>query len=318
MKSPLVSVIVPMYNVEKYVGRCLESIRNQTFKDFEVIMINDGSPDNSAQIALEYAEKDSRFILINQENKGISGTRNVGIETAKGEYICFVDSDDFCLNDYIEKLYNAANENNADISCCVFSFYDEKTGKSKTVKAKNVNKGIYSAHKATAMLVKDNKLRAYLWNKMWRRELFIKNNIRFPSMNCFEDTVTAPKLMHFANKFVAIDDCCYYYVTRENSILTSATTFKTLNEYIITMKMLRHFFEENNIYHLYKRSLKHYGLWKKILTVNMLYNAHKGIKNYKGFIKNYISIVKCINYTTGKKYVLSEKDYEYTEIVKKY
>lgn len=316
--NPRVSVIVPIYNVEKYLERCLNSVKKQTFTDFEVIMINDGSTDKSSEIAQRFAESDSRFILINQENKGISEVRNKGVQLAGGEYICFVDSDDFCTEDYIEKLYNAAKKNNADISCCVYSFYYEKTGKSRIVRLKNLKSGIYSGQEAAYLVTRDDRLRAYLWHKMWKKDLFIKNNITFPPMDCFEDTIVAHKLMYFANKCVAIDDCCYYYVVRENSVLTSSMTFKTLNEYLITMEILRNFFEENNVYHLYRRALKHYGLFKKILSFNMLRDAHKNVGSNKGFLRNYITIIKYVNYTVSKKYLLSKYDGVYRDIVKKF
>lgn len=318
MGNPLVSIIVPMYNVEKYVRKCLESIHTQTFKDFEVIMVNDGSPDNSAKIALEYAEKDNRFILVNQENKGLGGARNTGIDIAKGKYICFIDSDDFCSNDYIEKLYNAVSENNADIACCVFSFYYEKNGKTKIMKSRNVDAGIYDNITATANLIKDRKFRAYVWNKMFKTELFKKNNIKFPSM-LFEDTPTTPQLMHFCNKLIAINDCCYYYVVRDNSIVSSHTSFKKLNDYIKVMGILRYFFEKNNIYYLYKSPLKYYGRWKKVYIIHMLIEAHIGVKSFKGIFKNLSSANKYINYMMGDKYTVSLEDNKgYTEITKKY
>ncbi len=113
-----VSIIVPVYNVEKYLKRCLDSLISQTLKDIEIICVNDGSKDNSDKILEEYARKDSRIIIINQENQGISVARNNGMDIAKGKYVGFVDSDDWVDSDFFEKLYNAAEKNNAQMAVC--------------------------------------------------------------------------------------------------------------------------------------------------------------------------------------------------------
>ncbi|MBR3628081.1 MAG: glycosyltransferase family 2 protein [Elusimicrobia bacterium] len=120
---PKISVIVPTYNVEKYLSQCLDSILNQTFKDFECICINDGSTDNSLSILQKYASKDNRIKIINQENKGLSGARNAALKIVTGKYITFVDSDDFVSSDYLEKLINLAEKENSDIVYCRHKMY---------------------------------------------------------------------------------------------------------------------------------------------------------------------------------------------------
>ena len=124
---PSVSVIVPIYKVEKYIKRCLDSIKAQTFENYEVIMINDGTPDNSAKIAEEYTS-DPRFKLFHQPNSGIGNVRNRAIGLAKGEYLAFVDSDDSILPDHLKGLYESAYESNADIVCCGYCCCDEEGG----------------------------------------------------------------------------------------------------------------------------------------------------------------------------------------------
>ena len=116
--SPKISIIVPVYKVEKYIHKCIDSILNQTFKDFELILVDDGSPDNCGKICDEYAKKDSRVIVIHKENGGLSSARNSGLDIARGDYIGFVDSDDYIENDMYELLYNLCEENNCDISSC--------------------------------------------------------------------------------------------------------------------------------------------------------------------------------------------------------
>lgn len=116
--TPKISCIVPVYNVEKYLRRCVDSILNQTFTDFELILVDDGSPDNSPAICYEYAVKDSRIKVIHKVNGGVSSARNVGLDVAKGEWICFVDSDDLIEADYMQKMYEAAINNNSDFIMC--------------------------------------------------------------------------------------------------------------------------------------------------------------------------------------------------------
>jgi len=120
MGNELISIIVPIYNVENYLRQCLDSIMSQTYQNFECLLINDGSPDNSADICREYVEKDSRFRYFEKENGGVSSARNLGIEHSKGEYITFIDSDDWVDSDYLEVLYNALIDENADISVSTY------------------------------------------------------------------------------------------------------------------------------------------------------------------------------------------------------
>ena len=124
MGNELISVIVPIYNVEKYLRQCLDSIQNQTYQNFECLLINDGSPDNSADICREYVEKDSRFKYFEKENGGLSDARNYGIRQSKGSYLTFVDSDDWLEHDALDRLYGALRKGNADISIGRFNCYD--------------------------------------------------------------------------------------------------------------------------------------------------------------------------------------------------
>ena len=142
-----VSIIVPVYNVEKYLSKCLESLINQTLKDIEIICVNDGSTDNSLSILKEYANKDSRIKIIDKQNEGVSVARNTGIEVATGEYLIFVDSDDYLVENACEKALNTIEHNNSDI--CIFGHYDlvdEKLVKS------SVNKDIIKAQKQNNQL----------------------------------------------------------------------------------------------------------------------------------------------------------------------
>ena len=123
MSNPAISLVMPVYNVERYLSRALESVQNQTFKNFELIIVNDGSTDKSKEIAESFCDKNENFILINQENEGPSVARNTGLKVCKGDYIGFMDSDDSLEPEFLESLYNAAIENDADIVCCNFNLY---------------------------------------------------------------------------------------------------------------------------------------------------------------------------------------------------
>ena len=128
-RKPLISVIVPIYNVEKYLERCLSSIQKQTLTDFEVLMINDGTPDDSVRIASKFEKDDTRFILFNKKNTGVGMTRNFGIQHSHGDYLVFIDSDDFISPEYLEVLYRLCIDKNADISVCRYFYFFEKSGK---------------------------------------------------------------------------------------------------------------------------------------------------------------------------------------------
>lgn len=119
-RTPLISVIIPAYNTEKFVGKCIESIQNNSYKNLEIIIVNDGSTDNTATVVSKYAENDSRIVLINKENGGVSIARNTGIDAAKGEYIAFVDSDDYIGEDFFEILIKPCIEQGADVACCIY------------------------------------------------------------------------------------------------------------------------------------------------------------------------------------------------------
>ena len=180
-KLPVISVIVPAYNVEKYIRECLVSLVEQTFRDIEIVVVNDGSTDKTAQIIDEFARKDNRIKVITQENQGLSSARNRGIEQARGEYISFVDSDDWVDKDFLEKLYNTILKYNADISCA-----------SAIRKRKNSEKYrfLYKEEKEYTTLKDKIKICkvpncCYVWNKLYQKSLI--ENIKFKKGVYFED-----------------------------------------------------------------------------------------------------------------------------------
>ena len=257
--GPSVSIIVPIYKVEEYIARCLDSIKAQSFTDFEVIMIDDGTPDRSADIAEQYTA-DPRFRLYHQTNAGVGAARNHGLSLARGEYIAFVDSDDAVKPDHLEKLYTSARENGADIVCCSYCCCDEKGGHLRTSKIKK-RSGIYPAEKLTGNILRDISVRRYLWSKLWRRTLFTDNNVVFPCV-LFEDTRVIPILFYYAKKIAVITDATYIYTCRKNSI-TGLTAKNCIGDYIDANKVVDSFFMSTRESEFYLWNLK----YQKIKTV---------------------------------------------------
>lgn len=224
--NDLISIIVPIYNVEKYLQKCIQSIINQTYKNIEIILVDDGSKDNSGKICDEFKQIDNRIKVIHKENGGLSDARNAGLKIAKGEYIGFVDSDDYIAQDMFETLYKLAKENNADIS--IVSFYEIYNGKVIGVRD---FKSLEEMDKIEAMkeLLIDTKIQSYAWNKLFKKELF--ENIEFPTNKNFEDIATTLLLFEKANKVMLLEDPKYYYVRRDNSII-GTRNYKTYKDYL--------------------------------------------------------------------------------------
>ena len=212
-----VSVIVPVFNTEKYLEKCLNSLINQTLQDIEIICINDGSTDKSADIIKKFTNKDSRFKLINQENKKQGAARNAGMKIAKGEYIGFVDSDDWVDLEYYEKLYNAAKRHNFDIAL----------GTNVRVK-KNINKKRLNITKEKEYTSIQEKFDVNIqWknpcptNKIYKRDLFLKHNITWPEGVYCEDRIFTLKAVYFANGIVSVPNVNYYYFNNPNSTVNN-------------------------------------------------------------------------------------------------
>ncbi len=201
------SIILPVYNVEKYVKKCIESIFNQTYKNYQLIIVNDGSTDSSASIIKKTIKNHKDVIYIEKKNGGLSDARNYGLKYAIGDYIWFIDSDDYIRNDALEII-----NNNSGADIISFGFYKVINGKKIEVKIKN----------------KDlDPIKRYLLNvpsacmKVYKRKLFIDNNINFEKGKYYEDLGLIPTLINYTNSFSFIDDCLYYYFIRKGSIINN-------------------------------------------------------------------------------------------------
>ena len=211
--NELISIIVPVYNVEKYIEKCLDSIINQTYKNIEIIVIDDGSTDNSANICDKYTKKSNKLRVIHKENGGISEARNLGISEAKGKYIIFIDSDDYIETEMIEKLYNACIENNAQIGCCGKIL--ESSDKIKNIN--NKNEFCIENKDAIKKLLLLDDIDASCSDKLIDITLF--QDIKYPVNRRYEDMATMYKLLYKANKIVHINYLGYHYVTRKDSFI---------------------------------------------------------------------------------------------------
>lgn len=224
--KPILSIIVPVYDVEKYINKCIDSILKQTFTNFELILIDDSSPDNCGNICDKYAKLDSRIKVIHKENGGLSSARNVGIDAARGEYIGFVDSDDYIKNDMYESLYKAILKYKADISICGKFI----VGQDKVLSVCNSdNVRIYNRYEGLIEIIKDKNINSFAWDKLYKRELF--DNVRYPEGRYFEDIATTYKLFMLSNKIVHINSSKYYYLQREDSICGSYTCKKSYDHF---------------------------------------------------------------------------------------
>lgn len=253
---PKISVIIPVYNSEKYLRKTLESLLNQTMKSFEVIMVNDGSSDSSLDIMNEYREKYIMSRIINIKNSGASAARNIGIEYAQGEYLSFIDSDDFISPIFLERLYDIISKNNADIACCnYYSYYPEKNISIPDIFS--MPSGIYKSERIFNSLIKDVRIHYFLWNKLWKRSLFIKSGLRLPNM-CFEDIVTVVRLFYISDK-IAVDSTPLYYYTKHSDSMVNSMTIQKLNDYIAAFGSIRNFLEINSNYKRYSLSYTLFG-----------------------------------------------------------
>lgn len=201
------SVIVPVYNVKQYLEKCVTSILEQSFKDFELILVDDGSTDGSGGICDEFLEQDVRIKVIHQKNQGVSVARNVGINISKGEFVAFVDSDDWLDINMLQKLVIVADDEQADIVVCRGQVV-EGDGRISGMIGIDTEK-IMSKLDATKEILKDEDVQSFPWGKIYRKELF--NGIEYPVGRIFEDTATTYKLFYEANKIVAIPYIGYNY-----------------------------------------------------------------------------------------------------------
>lgn len=263
----LISIVVPIYNVENYLKKCVETIIGQTYKNLEIILVDDGSTDNSGKICDEMKEIDNRIRVIHKENGGLSDARNVGLDEAHGKYISFIDSDDYIDSNFIETLYKMCIENNAEIAQCNFrkvgyDFKDKEDEKIETI-VKNGKQMIYDIYSGKHMIY------IVAWNKLYKTEIF--GDIRYPKGKINEDEATTYKLFYKANKVAVTNKKLYNDVYRKNSIMNSKYNIKRLDAIWAFEKRIE-FFEEKNEYKLIELT--------KVAYTYELMRAYANVKEY--------------------------------------
>lgn len=272
----LVSVIIPVYNVQTYLREALDSVLCQTYTNLEIIIIDDGSTDNCGGICDEYARKDSRILVIHQNNRGLSAARNTGLENANGKVIAFLDSDDSYCPDYINEMIAEMIYKKSDIVVCKYTTHKTVDILSQTGNEKlepSIMQGKYNRKSALRALA-DRGINVGVWNKIYKHELW--SDIRFPEGHVSEDLDTTYKLFDRCNSVVVLDKPLYMYRIRPGSI-TFTYSYKNINDRIIASSHFDLFIEEHigNTFSLEQRNLKKKECLKVLFV---LYFHHRGRK----------------------------------------
>jgi glycosyltransferase involved in cell wall biosynthesis len=266
--SVKVSVVVPIYKVEKYLNRCIDSILSQTYKNIEVILVNDGSPDRCGSIAEEYAATDPRIKVIHKENGGLSDARNAGMQYVTGNYTMFVDSDDWLEVNAIELLITTCKRHKADVVQSDFYYaYKDYLLYDKRFHHRGFEPVILNNQKLMYELVKNDKVKNFAWGKLYKTDLI--KDIPFTKGVLFEDVFWAHIVMQRVQVYAILNEPLYYYLQREDSIVSS---YSPRNLDILTGLKERHQFLENHYEHLtsesYKLILKTCFIHYNLLTMN--------------------------------------------------
>ena len=296
IKTPKISIIVPVYNVEIYLRECFDSIVNQTFKDFEVICINDGSTDNSLQILEEYAAKDSRFIILSQENQGQGVARNKGIEISKGKYISFVDPDEWMDNGALETLYNFAEEKSAQIVRFDYKSYEDYTGKGKEtslseIVKKEFNYDLKDRSAYNWRIFKDGcmrKLGLAVWAYFYNKQFILENNIKFAPSRRGEDHLFSVGAILCANEIYYLKQNLYYYRTRLGSAVNSVGEDNFL--VFDNIQRMKEFLLSHSLYQELEEEFLNYS--QTCLEWHYDQTPKKMIKRYEDLCKQYFKTNK--------------------------
>lgn len=298
-----VSVIIPVYNVEQYIDKCLKSLANQTLNEIEIIVVNDGSPDNSQKIIDKYVKKyPNKIRSFIKENGGQGSARNFGLLQAKGEYIAYVDSDDWVENTMFEEMYNKAILDNSDIVVCGNNVV-------------SMNGEILKVE--SSLMYKDDILnilfgKMAVWNKIYKKELLLKNKIEFRQKVWYEDIDFSAKILFDTLKISFVDKPFYNYLLRPGSTMNNSNIQKNL-ELLLAFDEMIHYFKGNNNFEKNYERLEFLCLYHVYIAgITRLINCNVPMKNKKVIIKKYENYIKN-NFKTFK----SNKYIKYMSINKK-
>ncbi len=248
--TKMVSIIVPVYNVEDQLSRCVESLIRQTYTNLEIILVDDGSTDSSGKLCDEYKMQDSRIKVVHQQNAGLSGARNSGLDIASGEYIYFVDSDDYLAKDTIDKLIHQLHRFDADVMACGFSYvYD---GAKPEFRFTSDEPGVWSGKESVIQMMRTNNICTVVWNKLYKAELW--EGVRFPVGHIHEDEATTYKVLYKAKIVAYTPECLYKYFQRGGSLMNAGLSGR-YKDYILALNNRIAYFNDRNEKKLVEHSL---------------------------------------------------------------
>ncbi len=297
-----ISVIVPVYKVENYLEKCVDSIRNQTFSDIEIILVNDGSPDKCGQMCDEYANIDSRIKVIHKENGGLSDARNAGLKIAIGDYIAFVDSDDYIEPDMLEKLYEACKKYHVKMAGVDLAYVFEN--KNDRVEKSNHTSTVMSSNDFFKLMLNvDLFLRTGVWNKLYEKTLF--SDVCFPKGKVYEDVGTMYKLVFKCDYIAYISEPCYNYLKERNGAITAGMYSKKEYDRLEMNSQMTDFIKNNHpelleVVYGYRAVNCHLSIVNSMIVsgiedrrmINLLKKDIR--KNIKVILKSNLSITKKI------------------------
>ncbi|MCM3412438.1 glycosyltransferase family 2 protein [Metabacillus litoralis] len=274
--SVKISIIVPIYKVEKYLAKCIDSILNQTFKEYELILVNDGSPDSCGEICEEYSKRDKRVKVIHKKNGGLSSARNAGIDIAKGEYIAFVDSDDFIHKNMYEMLYKNAINTSSDIVICDYFIVSENEIIQDESYQFKIQPKTFTNIEVLRELYRDDRIKFVVaWNKLYKKSLFSK--LRYKEGRIHEDEFIIHKILYECSKVTYLPVKLYFYLQTDNSIIRSPYNIKRLDR-VYALKERVEFFKK-----IKQLKLQHHAESKYIQSL---------FANYKNIRMNNIPLGK--------------------------
>ena len=273
----MISVIVPIYNINKYIERCVYSIINQKYTDLEIILVDDGSTDSSGLICDNLSEKDKRIVVIHKENGGLSSARNAGLDIAKGEYIGFVDGDDYISENMYETLLYKMQQNNADLAIC--SFKEVQEGKLLRSPLKNNEpEKIIMGRSKYQLVTGFETANTIACSKLYKKEIF--DGLRFPEGKLHEDQWIIPYVIEKSNKIVKIKDELYFYLTRNNSISKEKIKPNRMWDLMDALKNTCDFFKDKGLYEDQKEEARHLCNYiiKYYSEADVLFESPRNIK----------------------------------------
>lgn len=280
-----ITVVIPVYNVEKYLNKCVDSVIAQNFNDFEIILVDDGSTDDSGVLCDDFASKYDFISVIHQENKGLGGARNTGIEAAKGEYILFLDSDDFIAPDCLEICYEKASQYNCDMVAFKQQaiFEDGNSGV------------IYNCSLPENKLSKNEETKSFMFacsacNRLYKTKLFNEFDIRFPDRLWYEDLRTTPKfLCHINSVYYYADKPLYFYLQRSGSIMHTPNLERIVKERIDAVKEISSYYEQNGFTESFSKELDYMHIFHGFfLPVREMQNMTSKFPPYADALRKYL------------------------------